>query len=360
MLAYVRDLTRLPPIPSIALTSLRQAFPGGFAFVMATGIVSVAMHEVGLPAVAHLLFGLNIAAYVALWVAGALRIAHSPLAVAASLADHVRGPAFLTIVAATCVLGVQCEELASANAIAVALWIVGLIAWVVLIYAFFAAVTVREPKPSLEHGLDGSWLLATVSTESLAVLGTMVAGDFARSDVAIFACLAFFLAGAMLYVLVIGLIFFRWTFRPMGAHMLTPTYWINMGAVAITTLAGARLIDDGIRYPFLADIHHFLSGFTLFFWATGTWWIPLLIVVFAWRHLHQRVPIRYDPQYWSLVFPLGMYSVATHAYAQGNGLGFLYPLANAAAYFALLAWLLTAAGLVHRLLSRRTEASGTG
>jgi tellurite resistance protein TehA-like permease len=220
-------------------------------------------------------------------------------------------------------------------------------------------VTIVEPKPRLEHGLDGSWLLATVSTEAIAVLGTMTASVFPRPDIVIFACLVFFLAGAMLYILVIGLIFFRWTFRPMGAHMLTPTYWINMGAVAITTLAGAHLMAVSRDYPFLADIEHFLEGFTLFFWATGTWWIPLLVVVFAWRHLHQRTPIRYDAQYWSLVFPLGMYSVATRAYAQDSRLLFLYPLATGAACFALAAWLLTAGGLVHRLLQRRAEASAS-
>jgi tellurite resistance protein TehA-like permease len=279
--------------------------------------------------------------------------------VAAELGDHVRGPAFLTIVAGTCVLGVQCTELVGWRSAGAGLWVLGLVSWSVLIYAFFAAVTLVEPKPRLEHGIDGAWLLATVSTESIAVLGTMVADRFARPDIVVFACLVLFLAGAMLYILVIGLIFFRWIFRPMGAHMLTPTYWINMGAVAITTLAGARLIETAPAYAFVAGIEHFLAGFTLFFWATGTWWIPLLVAVFAWRHLHQRVPIRYDPQYWSLVFPLGMYSVATHAYAKGTGLAFLDPLARIAGDVSLIAWMLAATGLVHGLLQRRTEASAS-
>jgi tellurite resistance protein TehA-like permease len=326
---------------------------------MATGIVSVAMEDQGFVTVARALFALNLATYAVLVVAGVARIATSARVVAAELGDHVRGPAFLTIVAGTCVLGVQCTELVGWRSAGAGLWVLGLVSWSVLIYAFFAAVTLVEPKPRLEHGIDGAWLLATVSTESIAVLGTMVADRFARPDIVVFACLVLFLAGAMLYILVIGLIFFRWIFRPMGAHMLTPTYWINMGAVAITTLAGARLIETAPAYAFVAGIEHFLAGFTLFFWATGTWWIPLLVAVFAWRHLHQRVPIRYDPQYWSLVFPLGMYSVATHAYAKGTGLAFLDPLARVAGDVSLIAWMLAATGLVHRLLQRRTEASAS-
>jgi tellurite resistance protein TehA-like permease len=326
---------------------------------MATGIVSLAMNAQGLGLVARVLFAINVVAYAVFWLAGFARIAYAPRTVVRELADHVTGPAFLTIVAGTCVLGVQCAELAGWRVAAGALWMLGLVLWLALIYAFFAAVTIIEPKPRLEHGLDGSWLLATVSTEAVAVLGTVVADQFARPDVVIFTCLVLFLAGAMLYILVVGLIFFRWIFRPMGVHTLTPTYWINMGAVAITTLAGARLIDTSADYAFVASIEHFLAGFTLFFWATGSWWIPLLVAVFAWRHLHQRTPIRYDPQYWSLVFPLGMYSVATYAYARGNRLEFLYPLARYAGYVSLVAWLLTAAGLVHRLLQRRAEPSAS-
>ncbi|HEY7788338.1 MAG TPA: tellurite resistance/C4-dicarboxylate transporter family protein [Casimicrobiaceae bacterium] len=341
-----------PPTAPVASDPLRQSFPGYFALVMATGIVSIAMEGQGFGVTARILFAVNVVAYAVLWVAGFVRMARSSRGIADDLADHARGPAFLTIVAGTCVLGVQCAQLAGWRIAAGALWVLGLVLWAVLIYAFFAAVTIVEPKPSLEHGLDGSWLLATVSTESIAVLGTIVAGQFARPDVVIFACLVLFLVGAMLYILIIGLIFFRWIFRPMGVHTLTPTYWINMGAVAITTLAGARLVETAPDYAFVASIEHFLAGFTLFFWATGSWWIPLLVAVFAWRHLHQRMPIRYDPQYWSLVFPLGMYSVATLAYAQGNRLVFLYPLARVFGYVSLVAWALTAIGLVRRILKK--------
>ena len=48
-------------------------------------------------------------------------------------------------------------------------------------YAFFTAVVVRETKPSLETGINGAWLLAIVSTQSVSVLGTLLApGDGER------------------------------------------------------------------------------------------------------------------------------------------------------------------------------------
>jgi hypothetical protein len=59
------------------------------------------------------------------------------------------------------------------------------------------------------------------------------------------------------------------------------------------------------------------------------------------------------------VFPLGMYSVATGAYARDNALAFLDPLARGAAWVAFAAWLIAAAGLVRRLLGSRTETSAS-
>jgi hypothetical protein len=48
---------------------------------------------------------------------------------------------------------------------------------------------------------------------------------------------------------------------------LTPPYWINMGALAITTLAGARLLIALGPLHFAVDLKPFIAGFTLFFWS---------------------------------------------------------------------------------------------
>ena len=46
----------------------------------------------------------------------------------------------------------------------------------------------------------------------------------------------------MLYIWIISLIFYRYTFFTMHPSDLAPPYWINMGAVAISTLAGSLLV----------------------------------------------------------------------------------------------------------------------
>jgi tellurite resistance protein TehA-like permease len=324
-------------------------FPGYFALVMATGIVSLAMHSEGFPVLPEVLLWLNVIFYVILWGITVLRILWFRSALIADLIHHARGVTFLTAVAGTGVLGVQFAVLTPFIIVAADLWVFAVLLWIILIYTFFAAVTVAEPKPSLEVAINGSWLLVTVATESLAVLGTLVAQTLGPVRPILFGALCAYLLGAMFYILFIGLIFYRWIFLRMEPAKLTPPYWINMGALAITTLAGARLMLSSKSWEVLPDFQPFIDGFTLFFWATGTWWIPLLVIVGFWRHVVERVPVTYDPQYWSLVFPLGMYTVATSMFANAAGMPFLLIIPRITVYIGMLAWFVTFSAMLLKL-----------
>jgi tellurite resistance protein TehA-like permease len=156
----------------------------------------------------------------------------------------------------------------------------------------------------------------------------------------------------MLYIWMISLIFYRYTFFKFSPGDLTPPYWINMGAMAVSTLAGARLILNAADEPYLRSLLPFLKGYTVLYWATGTWWIPMLFVLGAWRHVYKRYPLKYDPLYWGMVFPLGMYTVATFNMAKAMDLEFLSLVPRSFIYLALLAWLATFVGLIHSLASR--------
>ncbi|HEX7117950.1 MAG TPA: tellurite resistance/C4-dicarboxylate transporter family protein [Longimicrobiales bacterium] len=323
--------------------------PASFSMVMATGIVSTTADLLGMRSVAWPLFGINVLAYIILVGLTAMRLMRFRERAAADLRSHSRAPGFLTAVAGTCILGTEFVLLARWPEVAVGLWALGIVLWLGLIYAFFTLMTILPEKPRLDEGMSGAWMLIVVSTQSVAVLGILLAGEPpVPAPAALGFALGLFLLGCMFYILLFSLILYRFLFFPFDPERLAPPYWINMGAVAITTLAGSLLVSRAEAWPFLREVLPFLAGLTLLFWATATWWIPLLLVLGAWRHVRRRIPLRYEAQFWSMVFPLGMYAVATFRLIEALRWPALRPVPVTVGGLALIAWAATSVGFVRR------------
>jgi tellurite resistance protein TehA-like permease len=343
-----------PSEPRRYLGGVATMHPAYFALVMATGIVSIACHLTGFGRLAVVLFWINIAFFAALWMLTALRVLWFRHRVIADFMHHGRAVGFFTTVAATCVLGSQSLLIGGAWRVAAALWAAGILLWAFVTYTVFSVLTVKADKPTLAEGINGGWLVAVVAAQSVCVLGSQLSLDMERyTEQVLLFCLCMWLGGGMLYIWIISLIFYRYTFFAMQPSDLAPPYWINMGAVAISALAGTALVMAGPKSPVILELLPFVKGFTLLFWATATWWIPMLVILGVWRHVYRRFPLRYDPLYWGAVFPLGMYTVCTFRLAQVIEAPYLSAIPRVFIYVALAAWLVTAAGLLRELVARR-------
>lgn len=332
-------MTKTKVISATFLRDLANLPTAYFALVMATGIVSIASFSLNFIHLAKLLFYFNIAAYLFMCLLYILRLILYPKRFMTDTLDHAKSPGLLTYVAGTCVLGSQFIIIAGNLMIASILFHIGSIAWLILIYTVFTVFTVKKDKPPINEAISGVWLLIIVSTQSISILASQLNGfiPYDKYIVSFFA-LAMFLCGCMFYIIIITLIVYRMSFFEMRAEEFAPAYWINMGAVAISTLAGSILIQNTSNWVFINEILPFLKGFTLFFWAIGTWWIPLIVILGIWRHIFKQLPLKYHPQYWGMIFPMGMYTACTIKLSEALDLPFLMIIPSFFIYIALIAW----------------------
>lgn len=327
--------------------ALADLYPGYFALVMATGVLSTSALRFHLRAVSQALLWIACAAGLVLATLYALRLARHAARMVGDLRDPRLTFAFSTFVAACDVVAARLVPEGAAG-VAEGLVAIALAAWLALGYGAWTALFLSRAKPSLDV-VNGGWLIFVVATQSLAVALSALAPHTSREADLRSLAFGFWAVGVGWYGVVIALVVARLLFRPSAPHEVAPPYWINMGATAISTVAGSALVPGAPAAPAIAAARPAVYATTLGLWAWGTWWIPLLFAMGVWKHGVHREPLRYEPTVWSLVFPWGMYSVATSEVARLTGLDALEGLARLAFFAAAAAWLAAAAGLVAAL-----------
>jgi tellurite resistance protein TehA-like permease len=137
---------------------------------------------------------------------------------------------------------------------------------------------------------------------------------------------------------------------------ITPPYWINVGAVGITTLAGATILQH-ISTTDLADTIPFIKGISVLAWATSTWWMPIIILLEVWKYLIKKVPLTYTPQLWSPVFCLGTYTVATFKLSRVLEVPYMQAIAEVFIYAVFVVGALVGLGMCYDII--KTFARGS-
>jgi tellurite resistance protein TehA-like permease len=342
----------LPAAGDAEGSAVAELFPGYFALVMATGIVAIASRLQGLELVAEVLFVIATVGFVVLVVLNVIRLVRYTRRFFDDLTHHATAFTFLTVVAGANVLGTAAAVIHGWWDLSWVLWVFSLVMWVVLVYTALSGVILREPKADLGRGINGTWFLLVVATQSVAVLGSRLLTVSGPSPSLELLCMSAFTLGIVLYLILMTLVFLRWTFMPLDPHEMQPPAWIAMGAVAITCLAGANLLGARSDATLLAPMAPFIEAMTILAWATATFWTPLMIVIGVWRHVVKRVPLVYHPSLWAMVFPIGMYSVCTARMAEETGFTELTGVAEVALVVALVAWAATFTGLLLSLVPK--------
>ena len=345
---------------NVISNTIKGLHPAYFAMVMSTGIISIASKLLGFTGIAYALFYINIAAYAILLPFQTIRVFVFWDNLYKDLCNPKLSLVFFTTVAATNVLGAQFITIVNQPEIAKIFWYFGIFLWVaVSLFAFSILFIKCEEGP--ESVIHGGWLIATVGTQSVAVLGAGLASKFVGcGSFVLFSSIVWWMIGAFLYVILITLLFYRLVFFKLAPEAMIPPYWINMGAIAITTLAGSIICltipKIGGVYP---DFLTFIKGFTLFFWSFGTWWIPLLIILGIWKFVVRKQQFKYTPLDWGMVFPLGMYTACTFKLSQAIGIPFVANISKYFIYLAYIAWTIIFVSMIISMIKSATAKEAT-
>jgi len=330
---------------SPAARAVRDLDPACFAFVMATGIVSTGMSLLGPSWLSLALLAAACAGLAVLGAAFAARLVLFRANLAADLRAPDRAFGFFTITAALDVLGLRFALARHPLATAI-LAAPAALAWLLLTYGVPASLMLARTRDSVLADVDGSWLLWIVATESLSIAAATVVPVWpGQAGLLAPVAASLWCVGLVLYLMVATLILLRWFTIPVRPEAVGPSNWILMGATAITVLAGANLLGLTANLPVVRATSGFVSGFTFTLWAFGSWWIPLLVIIGLW-HIRRHWPPTYELALWSIVFPLGMYGVATLTFGKAANLRFMAPLARFVFWVAVAAWVLVAVAFV--------------
>jgi tellurite resistance protein TehA-like permease len=211
-------------LPAWLAQQIATLYPGSFALVMATGIISNALFFEGRRELSDVLFACNVIAYPYLLAATLIRAIRFGRALWADLINPRLVFSFFTIVAGTDVFGIGLN-LRGFGTLALTLWLFALVLWFCLIYLSFGVLTFLNTA----HGANvvhGGWLIAIVGTESLVILGTLVAPPFGQLSTAIFVLIHMLWGiGLAFYGIFIVLFAHRIFFLEFDPDDITPLLW---------------------------------------------------------------------------------------------------------------------------------------
>ncbi len=314
-----------------------RPWAAAFNVVMATAVVSIASHNAGVETLSVVLLWVAIVAFMSLAVLDLWLVRH-PLAMLRRAGQPGQGFHALGFVADGCVLGVRIVEsdppAPAARTIAAVFLAVGWVLWLLILGAV-----------AIEHGRRGGtrprgeWLLTVVATEGLAILAAEIAHLEAVPALHAGAT-AMWIAGGFAYVIV-GYLLARRAAEPgFGLADITPDWWIVMGAPAIwcaaaVTVTGAQPGTAGAVAAIVA-------------WGLAS--LMLVVIGTADALRARRFGMRFTPERWTMVFPLGMYSVASWTLGHSLHAGGLREFGHLWLAVAFAAWGAVAYGELRHLL----------
>jgi tellurite resistance protein TehA-like permease len=289
--------------------ALKNLSPANFAFVMSSGSVSLILYKTGWLTLSWLILVIGLFGYLALVSLFTWRVFVIKREILKDFKDIQRMFKYLTFSAGSNGLSVSCY-LFGYELIGLILGIAGIISTIFLTYTLFCALFFHI-QASIQ-AISPFWLLLAIACNSSGIVITTFWGKGTISNSGfLLLAFGFWTFGVFIYLIFMTLNLYRMIFFTFDGVDMDPCYWTCMGAAAIAVVDGSLFISTRNPPLFLDNLRPFMEGVILFLWGWGTAWIPILCLMELWKWAYFKVPFRYQPSRWAMVFPFAMYTAAT-------------------------------------------------
>lgn len=320
--------------------SLKNISPANFAFVMATGVISIILFRTGWLYLAQLFLFIGLFGYAALVCLFAARLILFRWKVVQDFRDIQKMFKYLTFGAGSNAIATGCLLLGY-DEIGGILSVVGVISTIILTYTLFCTLFFHIQVPI--QTISPFWLLLAIASNSSGiVITTLWDKEIISHSFFLLLAFCFWTFGVFIYLTLMTLNIFRMLFFPFKGQDMDPCYWTCMGAAAIAVVDGCQFILAHHSPLFFNAIKPFMEGMVLFLWGWGTAWIPILCLMELWKHFYFKVPFHYQPSLWAMVFPMGMYTNAMDMLNVSLHVGFLEEIIQIWLWITMLTWCLVA------------------
>lgn len=289
---------------------LKYLAPLYFSYVMATEIISISLHTQHYISLSFILYILGLFGYILLIILYGLRIWKYPKDAWRDLIDIPRGFEYFSFVAGTNTLLVR--ALIDNNSASIMIIAMFSIIIITFLFYFIGLHLLLNNQKAISESVNPSWFLSVIALQSISII---ISGLLGKNLLAneFFWLIGYgsWTTGLILYFIVLLFVLHRSFFYKISANDLHLGYWMCMGAAAISILAGSELIQYSQSSLFILNQKSLITTVVVSLWIWCTLWIPYLFIMEIYKYIILKNSVKYQISLWSMVFPLGMYSVAS-------------------------------------------------
>ncbi|MGL4667890.1 MAG: hypothetical protein ACRCWR_08165 [Saezia sp.] len=314
--------------------------PGWFALIMGTGVLAMLTLMLSrqcewLTPLAWGLHWLNIIAFVVLSIPWLLRWVLYRSNAIGTLKHPVQASFYPTYSIGLLILSAQCLLFGMPVVLAETLWWAGAL----MTYAFSLAVlyNIFNNEAILPEHITPAYYIPAVGLVVIPVAGISLLAHMSgiRQDLALLLNTLGFGAGAVMYVGLLGLTFFRLYLHKPAFGMLTPTIWIQAAPLGIIPVSMMNLFS---AYALPGAIDG-AKAVGVLFWAAGIWWVLMaaMMTLTAWK----KKQFPFALSWWGFIFPLGALATLSLRLSHELNMSMFYHAGVMVWLLMMLLWMLT-------------------